>query len=166
MVAILSGLSGCGFAPLYAPQAGGAPRADLAKVFVAVIPDRPGQLLRQALQVRLEGTGGSPERLYTLTVTYGVSGEYIGINPDTSASFARFKATANWSLLSALSPGAPPLATGFAFAQDGYSIIVNQYFYTDLYTQTLYRRFANTIADQIVLRLATYFRNREKVAAK
>lgn len=162
---LLPFLAGCGFTPLYAPLSGGAPSSDLAKVFVAVIPDRQGQLLRQALQVRLEGAGAPEAKLYTLSVNYGISGESIGIQSDSSSSFTRYEATANWSLLSA-TPGTPPLATGVVTAQDGYSVIVNQYFYTDLYSATINRRFADNIADQIVLRLAAYFRNRAKVAAK
>ncbi len=165
LAAVLLAFAGCGFSPIYAPRAGGAPEADLARVFVAVIADRQGQLLRQALQSRLEGTGASEAKLYTLVVNYGISSENIGINPDTSSSFVRFNANANWSLLSA-APGKPPLVTGVATAQDGYSVIVNQYFYTDLYNATIDSRFADNIANQIVLRLAAYFRNRAKVAAK
>lgn len=165
LAAVLLTLAGCGFSPVYAPPSGGAPQANLAKVFVAVIPNRDGQLLRQALQVRLEGSSASAAKLYTLAVAYGVSSEGIGINTDSSTSFIRFTARANWQLLAA-APGTPPLATGVALAQDGYSVIVDQYFYSDLYTTVIDRRFADAIADQIVIRLAAYFRNRAKVAAR
>lgn len=158
-------LGGCGFTPLYAPASSGAPSSDLAKVFVAVIPDRPGQLLREALQVRLEGSGTDAARIYTLRVNYGVSSEAIGINPDSSSSFVRMRASANWSLVP-LAPGSPPLTAGLAVAQDSYSVIVNQYFYSDLYTSAIYRRLADEIADQIVLRLAGYFRKQAKLARR
>ncbi|MGH7103965.1 MAG: LPS assembly lipoprotein LptE [Acetobacteraceae bacterium] len=162
-------LGGCGFTPLYAPistgGSSGAPSSDLAKVFVAVIPDRPGQLLREALQVRLEGSGTHEARIYTLRVNYGVSSEAIGFNPDSSSSYVRFRASANWSLLP-LAPGSPALTAGLATAMDGYSVIVNQYFYTDLYNATIYRRLADEIAEQIVLRLAGYFRNQAKLARR
>jgi len=161
--ALLLPLFGCGFSPVYAPAAGGAPSSNLAHVFVAVIPNRPGQELRQALQIRLEGAGASTAKRYTLVVGYGISAEAIGIQADSSSSFTRFKATANWSLLGAV-PGTPPLATGIAIAQDGFSTIVNQYFYSDLYNDTIYRRMADNIADQIVLRLAVYFRDKAKLA--
>ncbi len=158
-------LGGCGFSPLYAPVAGRAPSSDLAKIFVAVIPDRPGQLLREALQVRLEGAGAPAAKRYTLEVNYGISSEGIGSQPDSSSTFTRIKATANWRLLSA-TPGAAPLASGVATAEDGYSVIVDQYFYSDLQNGAVDRRFAKTLADQIVLRLAAYFRDRAKVAAR
>ncbi|MGH7104165.1 MAG: LPS assembly lipoprotein LptE [Acetobacteraceae bacterium] len=158
-------LGGCGFTPLYAPVSSGAPSSDLARVFVAVIPDRSGQLLREALQVRLEGSGTHEARIYTLRVNYGISSEALGINPDSSSSYVRFRASAHWSLLP-LAPGSPALTAGLAVAQDGYSVIVNQYFYTDLYTSAIYRRLADEIAGQIVLRLARYFRNQAKLAER
>lgn len=165
LAALLLFLAGCGFSPVYAPRAGRVPQAELAKVFVAVIPNRSGQLLRQALQVRLEGSSASSAKLYTLAVNYGISSEGIGINPDSSTSFVRFNAKANWSLLNPV-PGTPPLVTGVALAQDSYSVIVNQYFYSDLSTTAVDRRFADAIANQIVLRLAAYFHDHAKVAAK
>jgi LPS-assembly lipoprotein len=163
--ALLLPLAGCGFAPVYAPVAGGAPASDLGRVFVAVIPDRPGQELRQALQARLEGSGAPAAKLYTLAVSYGISTEGIGIQTDSSTSFYRFKGQASWRLLPA-NPAAPPLATGLATAQDSYSVIVNQYFYTDLMTAAVERRMADNLADQIVVRLAAYFRAKAKVAAR
>lgn len=162
---LLAPLGGCGFAPIYAPVSGKSPVGDLGQVYVAVIPDRAGQELRQALQVRLEGAGAPAAKLYTLDVAYGISSEGIGIQSDTSTTFVRFEGHANWRLLNAV-PGTQPLLAGQANAQDGYSIIVNQYFYTALETDTVQRRMADTIADQIVARLAAYFRSRDKVAQK
>ena len=46
-------LSGCGFQPVYMPTASGkagVAQRELAAVHVDLIPYRPGQLLRQALQ--------------------------------------------------------------------------------------------------------------------
>lgn len=158
-------LAGCGWSPVYAPVAGRSPMADLGQVYVAVIPDRPGQELRQALQVRLEGSGAPAAKTYTLSVSYGVSSEGIGIDPFTDVTFLRFEGHANWQLLGAV-PGTPPLATGQVNVQDGFSVIVNQYFYQSLETDTLYRRMADNVADQIVVRVAAYFRNKDKVAQK
>ncbi|MGH7068137.1 MAG: hypothetical protein ACREFO_19060 [Acetobacteraceae bacterium] len=158
-------LGGCGFTPVYAPVGSLSPSSDLAKVFVAVIPNRQGQVLREALQVRLEGSGGHAARTYTLRVNYGISSESIGINPDSSSSFTRFRASADWSLFPLL-PGGSPLATGRATAQDSFSVIVNQYFYSDLTTSAVDRRLADEIANQIVLKLAAYFRKQAKLAER
>lgn len=162
---LLAPLVACGFAPVYAPVSGHGAAADLGQVFVAVIPDRTGQLLRQALQVRLEGPGAPAAKRYTLAIAYGISSEGIAIQPDNSTTFIRYKGTATWRLLGA-DPAQPALATGTANAQDGYSVIVNQYFYTDLHTSEIYQRMADNIADQIVVRLANWFRARNKVAAQ
>ena len=56
-LAAAAALSGCGFQPVYMPTASGnagVAQRELAAIQVALIPDRPGQLLRQALQDRLE----------------------------------------------------------------------------------------------------------------
>ena len=59
LLALVSGvtLSGCGFQPVFMPTASGkagVAQRELAAVHVNLIPDRPGQLLRQALQQRFE----------------------------------------------------------------------------------------------------------------
>jgi len=158
-------LAGCGFAPVYAPASSGTPMSQLGQIYVAVIPDRTGQELRQALQVRLEGSGAPSSKSYTLKISYGISTSGIGIDPSTDVTFMRYQGQANWQLLSAV-PGTPPLVSGLASAQDGYSVIVNQYFYQSLETDALYQRMANNLADQIVVRLAAYFHDKDKVAQK
>ncbi|HUA76874.1 MAG TPA: LPS assembly lipoprotein LptE [Acetobacteraceae bacterium] len=163
---LMTPLAGCGWSPVYAPAAaGGSPMADLGQIYVPVIPDRTGQELRQALQVRLEGSGAPSAKKYTLAVSYGISSEGIGIDPFTDVTFIRYEGHASWQLLGAV-PGTPPLATGQVNVQDGYSVIVNQYFYQNLDTDALYRRMADNVADQIVVRVAAYFQTRDKVAQK
>ncbi len=163
----LTALAGCGFAPVYAPLAGGkgSPAAQLGQVYVAVIPDRTGQELRQDLQVRLEGAGATGTKLYTLSVSYALSSEGIGIDPDTDITYIRLHGSATWQLLG-ITPGTPALAGGYATVADGYSIVVNQYFFESLENDEVERRMAETLADQIVVRLAAYFRNHDKVARK
>jgi LPS-assembly lipoprotein len=164
---LLAPLAGCGFAPVYAPLAGGkgSPASQLGQVYVGVIPDRSGQELRQDLQVRLEGAGATGTRLYTLKVTYALTSEGIGIDPDTDVTFIRLHGGATWQLLG-ITPGTKALASGYATVEDGYSIVVNQYFFESLENDEVERRMAETLADQIVVRLAAYFRNRDKVAQK
>ena len=65
MSALAAGLSGCGFQPVYMPTASGKPgvaQRDLSTVYVEIIPERPGQLLRQALQERFNDDSGTPSR--------------------------------------------------------------------------------------------------------
>jgi LPS-assembly lipoprotein len=155
-------LSGCGFHPLYAPADSGAPgpaETELAAIFVPVIPDRSGQLLRQALQQRLEGSGLGEAKRYELAVSFVLVADSIGIRPDSTASRVRIIGNAPWRLTTVgLAP--QPLASGAARALDGYNILDQEYFAAELENETITRRVAETIADQIVTRLAIFFRQR------
>ncbi len=159
-------LSGCGFHPLYAPAAGGAPgpaQIELAAVWVPVIPERSGQLLRQALQQRLEGAGLGTAKRYELAVSFALAADSLAIRPDSTASRVRVIGNAPWRLATVgLAP--QPLTSGQAHAVDGYNIINQQYFAAELENETIAQRVADTIADQIVTQLAIFFRRRAPTA--
>ena len=159
-----SGLAGCGFHPVYGPLAnGGTIRPELASVFVAVMPERQGQLLRQALQRRFEGTDGSVSKRYELTGGLAIGAEGLGIQQDTSATRVRINGTADWKLTE-LGTVSKPLTSGSARALDGYDVNNQQYFATDLETSAAIARIAETVADQITLELALFFRKRAQAA--
>ena len=153
------GLAGCGFEPVYMPSAGNTPgvaQRELAAIAVAIIPDRPGQLLRQALQERLGGADPSDPQ-YTLNVNYWIAGEGIGILPDNTATYIRMFGNANWSLVTR-NPARTPITSGYSRVQDSVNIFQNQYFGAELDTERAWSRIAGSLADQITLRLATFFR--------
>lgn len=155
-------LAGCGFHPVYMPSDGGEPgvaHRELASIFVAIIPDRPGQELRQALQQRLEGTGADPKPTYTLNVNYWITGEGIAIQPDTSVTRIRLFGNANWRLVGR-DPGQTLVTSGYARAEDAINVINAQYFSADLQNEASQSYLAQTIADQITTRLAIFFRNK------
>ncbi len=84
-------LSGCGFQPVYMPTASGkagVAQRELASVYVGIIPERPGQMLRQALQERFGDDSGTPAA-YDLSVTFGISGEGIAIESNNIATRLR-----------------------------------------------------------------------------
>lgn len=155
------GLSGCGFRPLYGPISGGAQvRPELAAVYVAVMTERSGQLLRQALQRRFEGSGEEGvAKLYELTGGLAVLGQSQGIQSDTSATRVRLIGSCAWTLRTL---GLKPveLATGNARAVDGYNVNNQQYFAADLEQASADRRIAESVADQITLDVASFFRRR------
>jgi LPS-assembly lipoprotein len=154
-------LSGCGFQPVYMPTASGNPgvaERELAAVRVGLIPERPGQLLRQALQQRLASDSGVPHR-YDLQVTYWVSGEGLGVQPDNVATRIRLTGSAAWTLM-AQDPAHTRLAGGSARAIDGFNVFNQQYFAADLENETVQRRLADRMADQIATQLAIWFRKR------
>jgi LPS-assembly lipoprotein len=149
----------CGFQPIYMPTASGKPgvaQRELAAVFVPVIAERPGQLLRQALQKRFGDDSGAAAA-YDLRVSFSVSGEGIAIQQDTIATRVRLVGTANWTLISR-EPGQGPLASGSARAFDAINIFDEQYFAADLETEAVQGRIAENIAQQITLQLAAWFR--------
>jgi LPS-assembly lipoprotein len=148
-------LGGCGFHPLYAP--GGGTAAGLGDVFVDVIPNRNGQLLREALERRLEGTGSDGSKQYELTVGLIFSGSAIGIQGDNSSDRTRFLGTATYTLKQ---PGllGKKIMTHTVRSLDGTNVIDEQFFYSDLSAEAVQRRMAENLADQIVQELAIYFR--------
>jgi LPS-assembly lipoprotein len=159
-------LPACGFQPVYMPTASGSAGVaarELAAIYVEIIPDRPGQLLRQALQRRFEGAGDSVARRYSLAAYFGIVGEGIAVQPDTIATRIRLTGIASWNLL-AQDPGRTRLTGGSARAIDGLNLFSAQYFAADLENEALTRRIAEAVADQIATQLAIYFR--QQAAAK
>lgn len=153
--ALLLGLTGCGFHPLYAPS--GQTQVGLSEIFVDVIPNRTGQLLRQALQERFDGANDAPARRYVLDVQYVENVESIGIQADSSSSRNRYIGTVHWTLKK---PGflGQKITSGIARALDGNDVIVAQFFYSDLNGEAINRRMSEALADQVAESLASYFR--------
>jgi LPS-assembly lipoprotein len=155
--------SGCGFHPVYEAadggREGGAAQEGLAAIQVANIPDRVGQLLRQALQARFERGHAATARRYDLFVAYGISGEGIGFEPDSSVTRSRLSGTATWYLL-AQDATRTSLTSGTARAVDAVDIVNEQFFAADLNTEAAQRRISEAIADQITLQLAGYFEHK------
>ncbi|HTB43337.1 MAG TPA: LPS assembly lipoprotein LptE [Acetobacteraceae bacterium] len=160
-------LAGCGFQPVYMSTASGRAgpaQRELAAINVNLIPDRPGQLLRQDLQDRLASdSGGTPLR-YDLSVTFSISGEGIGIESDNAATRVRLIANARWTL-KARSGDQTPVTSGSARVLDAINVIDQQYFAADLENEQVQRRLASAIADQITMQLAVFFRRHATVAS-
>ncbi len=150
------GLGGCGFHPLYQTTARGDSPGALGEIFVATIPDRTGQLLRQALQERLDGAGSGARKQYELTVSYSIEQQAISIQQDSSSTRNRLVGRVTWTLHSDV-PQAPAVTSGIARALDGNNVVNEQFFYTDLATGAAQARLAENLADQVTQQLATYF---------
>jgi LPS-assembly lipoprotein len=154
-------LAGCGWEPVYGTATGGASapaQVGLAQTTVALIPERNGQLLRQALQARLDRGSGGVEQRYELAVNgLSISGEPLAIQRDNTTSRVRLVGVAPWSLTS-LGPVRRTLASGQARVVDGYNVIDQQYFASDLDSEAVQRRMIDALAEQITLQIAMYFR--------
>ncbi len=155
-------LAGCGFQPVYMPtasgQAGPAQR-ELAAINVNLIADRPGMLLRQALQDRFEGA----ERRHRATLRPG--GQFLDYRQrprdpaEHTVTRVRLIGHATWTL-HAQDLARTNIINGSARAADAENILDTQYFAADLENETIQKRLAGEVADQITLQLAAFFRKR------
>ena len=163
MAPALLAISGCGFQPLYGGRGDGTAgpaEQGLAEISVGLIAERPGQLLRQALQARFERGAAGVARRYDLTIAYGISGEPLSIQHLTSApSRFRLVGVATWTL-TAQEPQRRTLAHGTARSTDGLNLFDQQFFAMDLESDAVQRRVTEAVADQITLQLAAYFNRR------
>jgi LPS-assembly lipoprotein len=156
LLSLVGSLSACGFTPLYGDN-GNNVQQQMNEVAVGIIPNRPGQILRQSLQDQLQLAGAPTQELYLLSVSYSINVQAIGIQQDTSASRQRFTATATWSLAPIGNPGTP-LTRGLASTEDALNIIDQQYFAITLESNTINQQLADEIATQISAQVAAYFK--------
>lgn len=150
-------LSGCGFSPLYGGPQGGQASAALENVQVQTIPDRPGQVLHQALQEDFYRDGTPVQALYTLSVDYSINQIGEGLQADSSTTRIRFDAEAHWRL-SPIGQPSQTLVSGNATAMNALNVIDQQYFAANMETQTVNQQLANEISAQITAQLMGWFR--------
>ena len=160
-LAALAGLAGCGFAPLYGTAGDQPDTASVAdrlnQVQVQNIPERPGQMLRQAIEDQLYVAGTPVVQRYALSVAYSINTQGIGIQSDTSVTRNRFIAIATWTLGPVGAPPAP-LATGPATPEDAEHVLDQQPVTQPRETGTINQQLADEIASQITTQLAAWFK--------
>ncbi len=135
----------------------------MAAINVGIIPDRPGQLLRQALQERFGSDSGAVASRYNLAVGYSIAGEGIAVFSDTTPTRIRFIAHATWNLTTE-PPRSVAVTSGSARTFDAMNLLDQQYFAADMETEVVQRRLAGAVADQIAMQLAIFFRRRASAA--
>ncbi|NNG05688.1 MAG: hypothetical protein HKM95_16520 [Inquilinus sp.] len=148
-------LAACGFRPLYAD--GGqdtAASAELARIEVAVIPDRSGQILRADLIDGLSPRGRPARPLYRLEVTLRERQEELGIDKTDTAVRANLFITANFSLLPA--DGGEPLLDRRVGLITSYNILLDE-FATLTAENDARERALRQIGSDIRTQLALYF---------
>lgn len=151
-------LAGCGFRPLYGANAGGGGATEeLAKVQVAPINDRVGQLVRNRLIDHLTPKGSTAARPYRLKVVLTESQEGIALARDEAATRFNYQLRGKFTL--------SERATGREMLQgSARSIAVYNVVSADFSTLTAEtdakRRAAREISDEIKSRLAVYFSRR------
>jgi len=145
-------LPGCGFQPLYARSGANDAPAELAEIFVGVIADRQGQILRGFLIEALNPEGRPTSPRYTLSV--GLRTSSIGIDRDDDIIRASFQATASFSLTT--QDGDATLLQRSVRNTSSYNILQDQ-FSTLVAEEAARDRVMQQLADDIRTQLALYF---------
>lgn len=158
-------LSGCGFRPMYGKSANLDVNDELQKIYVPVLSNRYGQLVRQSLQQNLAGAGPEDPKTYQLDVSPSLSEEAIDIHNDNSSGRARMIGKAHWALKT-ISINPVVLAQGDAQTMDGYTVTYEQYFAQSLNDETAQGRVAKNLADEVTQQVATWFRNNDTYQTK
>jgi LPS-assembly lipoprotein len=149
-LALLS-LTGCGLRPLYGGGGSGAVAATLRSVSVDAIEGRAGWLVRGKLLDRL-GNGGSGSA-YRLEVKLDDNITGLGIRSDRAATYERRTLRARYQLIDSASGLVVLDAT--AGSDVGIDIVSSEYA-TVAAEQTALEQLSETVADQIVTRLALF----------
>ena len=158
LVLVLSALTlgSCGLQPVYRGGNDGPVATTLRSVSVAPIDGQAGWLVRNKLVDRLGETGTGPAD-YRLEVTLDDNITSFGIRGDRAATYERRTLRARYQLVSAASGTVVLDAT--AGSDAGVDIVSSEYA-TVAAEQTALENLSETLADQIVARLALYARAR------
>lgn len=149
-------LSGCGFHPMYGGSGAQNVSAKMKDVYVASMPNRFGQQLRQYLQQHMAGDGPENPHGYTLAVNPSLNEEAIDIHQDNTSGRTRVIGSAHWTLYT-LDTYPVKLAEGDATTVDGYNVIWEQYFAQSLNDENVQGRVAQNLADEVSQQVATWF---------
>ena len=158
LLAVAATLGACGYKPLYGQR--GVIRRDMGQVRIQPIPNREGQVLRNALLDRINPNGEPGAAPYELSVVYSDSLSQIAIRKDETATRANLRISVNFSLKEAASGltvfrGRSRRTASYNIVQSDYANVIAR--------RTTQRRAAQLVADDIATRLALYFNRVRKV---
>ncbi len=132
---------------------------ELGAVRVGRTFERNGQLLRRALQQRLEDSRpGTPAR-YELRVGLTTATELQGYRQDGLISRVRVTMTSDFTMVRAEEPN-EELLRGTARRFDAYNIPDLQFFAADVSREAMERRLVDALAEDIVRRVSLELRRR------
>lgn len=149
-------VSACGYRPLYgqtSAQTNGHTVADLAAIEIKPIPNREGQMMRNALKRRLVVRPGAPVR-YALNVQLNENISVLAVDSGSFATRANLIMSASYSLEDVSDH--KPLAHGSARSVASYNILTSD-FATYAARQDARAKAIESLADDIRTRLAIYF---------
>ena len=151
LVVCLLCLAGCGLRPLYGGGSSSAVATSLRSVSVGPIDGQAGWLVRGKLIDRLGAPGAGARYRLEVKLDDNVTG--LGIRSDRAATYERRTLRARYQLVDSASGAVVLDAT--AGSDVGIDIVSSEYA-TVAAEQTALEGLAETIADQIVTRLALF----------
>jgi LPS-assembly lipoprotein len=160
MFGLVAGLAGCGFQPLYGRMGDADANVvgHMAAIRIGPIPDRSGQLLRNALQDKLTPRGRPGKPLYRLDVSLTENRSDLVILHDATSTLAKLRVGANYVLIDVAS--SRPLTRGVSKSTTVFNIVESQF--ANINAQADARaRAVNAISDNIRLRLGLFFKQRQ-----
>lgn len=155
LLLIALALPGCGLRPLYAGGNQGAVAQSLRDIEVAPIEGKAGWLVRNAITDRLAAVDGASPR-YRLVVRLDDEITGFGVRSDDAVTRERRTLRARYQLVDISSNGVMIDAT--AGSDAGLDVTSSEYA-TIAAEDTALERLAQTIADQIISRLALHAAN-------
>lgn len=149
---LLTGLSACGFQPVYAPVDG--KRAEAGLIEIEPIRGRSGHMLRQALKQELAlGVPGLSEAV-TLTIQLDDQLSRLAFQPDGAASRSNVLASGKYALIgeTVAVRGNVGVETGFIVPDSPFGDIAAQTSASDRAMRMLAKRIADDIRLQFAAR--------------
>ena len=160
VLALALAVAACGFRPLYGPaetaKEGTTDR--LAATRIRPLEGRVGQQLHNLLRDRLNPSGQPIEPAYVLEVALRVSTSELGIRKDETATRANLTMRASFKLR-AFDTGSIMLS-GKSISVNSYNIL-DAFYATTVAEDDALGRGLRELADDIRLRLAIYFADRQ-----
>lgn len=149
------GLAACGFQPMYGHYRDRTPvAAQLAMISIDPIPDRTGQLVRNALEQRM-ARGGTAAQRYRLAVDLAEATAGVGIQMNALASLANLTMTATFTLTG----GDIGQWTGRSSAVVSYALLGEPYA-SKAAEADARARAAEMLADDMVLKIGAFLNRR------
>ncbi len=154
VVLIVAVLAGCGFRPMHATFADGAVADELAQVYIAAIPDRVGQRLRNDLLDRMTPKGVPAKNAYRLEVNLTSTRPPTALSTSDLATRRNYSLTARFTLTS--SDGKKRLMSGQYRALTSFDIVDSEY--ATLASHDYAEKLAAAqVADVIFTKVSLYF---------
>ncbi|MCF8707256.1 LPS assembly lipoprotein LptE [Rhizorhapis sp. SPR117] len=152
LLLIAASLSGCGLRPLYAGGSEGAVAQSLRDIEVAPIEGKGGWLVRNAINDRLAAVPTASPR-YRLVVKLDDEITGFGVRSDDAVTRERRTLRARYQLIEL--SGKTVVLDATAGSDAGIDVTSSEYA-TIAAENTALERLAQTVADQIISRLALY----------